>query len=44
MKKYISPALCVIRLQAAPLLQASSVDSNDVNWNSRGFDGNVEDR
>ena len=41
MKKYISPALCVIRLQVAPLLQAKS---DDLKWNSSGFDGNVEDR
>ena len=44
MKKYVSPALCVIRLQAAPLLQATSMEKGDLKWNSSGFDGTVEDR
>ena len=43
-KKYVRPNIHVVHLMRMPLLQVTSVQSQEVNWYILGFSGDDEDR
>lgn len=43
-KKYVPPCIRVVHLMRMPLLQVTSVQSQEVNWHSQGFNNSDEDR